>query len=81
MPIYEGFALPHTILCLDLAARDLTEYLMKILTDCGYPFTTTAGREVARDFKEKFAYFAFDFDTEMNEASESSNKERTYKIP
>ena len=81
VPIYEGFALTHAITRIDLAGRDISEYLRRLLRQRGYSFVSTAEKEIVRDIKEKLCYVALDPEKELKLAEKVSGIEKTYVLP
>ncbi|XP_077980002.1 actin, cytoplasmic 3-like isoform X1 [Glandiceps talaboti] len=79
IPVYEGYCLQHAVSRLDLAGRDLTDYLAGILCERGYTFATTAEREAVREIKERLCYVATDYDAELQVANKKV--ERNYELP
>jgi len=81
VPIYEGFAIPHAVSRIQLAGRDLTKFMAKLLTERGYNFVSTAELEIVRDIKEKTCFVALDYEAAMKQAQDSSSMEKTYELP
>jgi actin-related protein 2 len=81
VPVYEGFALPHIVKRLDVAGRDITRYLIKLLLLRGYAFNRTADFETVRQMKEKLCYVGYDLDLENRLAQETTVLVQKYKLP
>ena len=79
VPVYEGYALPHAIIRLDLAECDVVDFLIKELQAKGYPFGTASEKRVAIDILRELGYVAFDFEQEMQTAGASIDK--NYSLP
>jgi len=60
VPVYDGFAVTNSIRRIDIAGRDVTEYMQLLLRKSGYVFQTSAEKEVVRILKEKTSYIALD---------------------
>lgn len=81
VPIYEGFSIPHAVSRIQLAGRDLTTFMAKLLTEKGYNFTSSAEMEIVRDIKEKTCFVAVDYEAAIKQAQDSSSLEMNYELP
>ncbi|BHF77483.1 Actin-6 [Sparganum proliferum] len=81
VPVYEGYSVPSAILRSDLAGRDLTDFLVKLLAERGYAFVSTAEYEHVREIKEKLCYMAVDYEAEMKAAERGAAMEKSFVLP
>lgn len=80
-PVYEGFSLPHLTRRLDIAGRDITKHLIKLLLLRGYAFNHSADFETVRIMKEKLCYVGYDIEQEQKLALETTVLVESYQLP
>ena len=68
VPVFDGYALQHATISLDLGGKDLTEYMLRFLK--GYndllPKNEAKRKKIVEDIKDKSCYVALDFEKELN---------------
>ncbi|TKR60470.1 hypothetical protein L596_027713 [Steinernema carpocapsae] len=80
-PVFEGYAMSHLTRRLDIAGRDITRYLIKLLLKRGYAFNHSADFETVRQLKEKLCYVAYDVEQEQKLALETTVLTEPYTLP
>lgn len=81
VPVYEGFSVPNAIQRIDIAGRDVTDYLQLLLRkEAGLRLTTSAEVEIVREIKETQCYLTLDYKKESREWN-ARQKRQSYKLP
>ena len=79
---YEGHTLKHSLSGANFGGRDLTDHMMKLLTDSGHQFTRYYKTNFVKDIKENLGYIAIDYDAEMQKFNRNSLEiEQKYELP
>ena len=77
--------MPSSIRRIDVAGRDVTEYMQLLFRKSGYVFHTSAEKEIVRTIKEKHSYVTLDPKKEEKEwaqhAGRSDSKVVEYTLP
>jgi actin-related protein len=81
VPVYDGYGLSHAIMRLNVAGRNVTEYLSRILSDRGVYLKSSSEMESVRKMKEELCYVALDYDKEIENASRNHGLTKTFVLP
>ena len=83
VPIFEGYALPHTTRKLKWGGANITQHLAKLLGEKGYSFTTDAELEVVAKIKETTGRTAMSWTAEIARFAEKGGHklEKKFTLP
>jgi actin-related protein 2 len=80
VPVYEGYTMTKNVTRLDIAGRDITRQLIKLLFLRGYSFNRTSDFETVRQIKEKLCYVGYDLEAEKKLALDTTVLMKSYTV-
>ena len=83
-PIFSGCSIISSVVRLNFAGIDLTEYMIKLWNDSGKNFSTVVEKEIIKEIKEKACYVALDYNEELKnikEFKDFNKRNSNYELP
>mmetsp|Transcript_12522 Transcript_12522/g.30824 ORF Transcript_12522/g.30824 Transcript_12522/m.30824 type:complete len:401 (-) Transcript_12522:237-1439(-) len=81
VPVWEGLLVPRWIKRLDVAGRNVTERLIKLLQARGHNFHRSADMDTVRQIKERFCYVGYDLKVEKQLALDTTTLTKKFQLP
>ena len=81
IPIVDGYVINNRIKKSELAGKEVTKYLTKLLFLRGYAFNTSADFETVKEIKEKLCFVSADIGLDRKLANETVFFEQDYVLP
>ena len=79
VPILEGHAVVYAVVKDTFGGGDVTAYLVRLLAERGYVYTTAEQIQYINKMKEDLCYVAVDFDAEMERVSDTHELEAWFE--
>ena len=79
--VYDGYSIQHVVNRMDIAGRNLTEYMQKHLTEDGHNLKSTAEKEIVKEIKENVCHVALDYKQELAAYEEDDSKKVDFTLP
>lgn len=81
IPVVNGYVLSNQIKRSNLAGKEITKHLIKLLFLRGYAFNSSADFETVKEIKEKLGFISHSIDIDRKIANETVFYEQDYQLP
>jgi hypothetical protein len=80
VPIYNNESIPNATVKMELGGRDISNYLIELLSEKGYNFSISKNKKFIDEIKENLCFIAKDY-AEENKSENFKFIEKSYSLP